>query len=174
MMVVFRIYVQKIWQKDRPGGTLDEGFPLPPSPFSRHSLLSFPPREAYPPTTMQSQRRHHLLPHHERTPRLLPPPLSNMMQHIDDKVKHTRQARSEEVISESSSRPCPTCCTCHAGAIQVSISKQVTLIYARRISGNWGSGGGVRTLGSSTSGTTTTLTALGASLGAWLLSPRGW
>lgn len=70
-------------------------------------------------------------------------------------------------ILVSSSRPCPICCTCRGGAITVSVSYLIPcksqLIFQRS-----------RTLGRLTSGMTTTLRALGASLGAILESPPGW
>ena len=82
----------------------------------------------------------------------------------------------------SSNRPYPTCCTSRAAPV-VSVCQLLISIYgiaslsmttaARASSLSWARISGVRTFGRLTSGTTTVLTALGASLGSADRSPPG-
>lgn len=82
--------------------------------------------------------------------------------------------------NRSSSHPCPTCCTSHGGAIN-TVSRLHHTVKPRKSCGIFASHqtaaqkhGIPRTLGRLTSGMTTTLIALGASLGGAVGSPPGW
>ena len=75
------------------------------------------------------------------------------------------------LVLEPSSHPCPICCTCHEDSAPC-VSKRSRMLIRKHCRPELREMHR-RTLGRLTSGTTTTLIALGASLGAALTSPWG-